>query len=224
VGDSPVRLISPAEGTDLVAGTMAEVAWEPLAAYPELPALEEWEAFLSLDGGITYAWRLTPHLDQDVRRIAFRVPVLPTTDARILLRFGDEQRETAVVLPQRFTIRAPALLGPLSDPAPLAAATAGETALPGQRGVAGWVEGSRRGSGLRQVVAAGGLALTAALALPDVQPVFAVLSSETAPLEIAAAHAIGPEAPPAAVASRIPGQAPARPCPDLLLLTQRQNE
>ena len=96
----------PAADTALVAGGDAEIAWEPLASFATLGKVEEWEAFLSLDGGATYPFRLTPHLDQDLRRFRWRVPAAPSADARLLFRFGDERREVAVVLPQRFAIAA----------------------------------------------------------------------------------------------------------------------
>jgi hypothetical protein len=235
--DATVQLLSPAENVDLIAGASAQIAWQPLAAYRELPAVEEWEAFLSLDGGATFPWRLTPHLDQDVRRIAFRVPPLASSDARLLLRIGDERRETPVLLPQRFVIRAaaaaPALTAALDagrldrahfDSGALVASAPGEPALPGQHGVLAWVDGSRRGEGLRQVVAGAGASLTAALTLTESQPILCVLSAATAHSEIAAPRAIGAAVPPTPASARAPALVPARPCPDLLLLTQRQNE
>lgn len=48
---------APRAGAELAAGSLATVAWDgpPRGA-------EEWEAFLSLDGGRTYRLRITPHL------------------------------------------------------------------------------------------------------------------------------------------------------------------
>src|SRR4051812_13772676 len=152
----PVRLVAPRAGATLAAGSTAELEWTPLAGFDHLSKIEEWEAFLSVNGGASYPLRITPHLDQDLRRIRFQVPPLPTPDARILLRFGDEDRETAVVLPERFSILASPHLLPALDPAfglACRATAPGEPALPGQAGVVAWVEGSRRGGGLRQVVA-----------------------------------------------------------------------
>lgn len=151
---APVEMLTPRHGATLVAGSAAELEWRAAGSFDRFPQVEEWEAFLSLDGGATYPVRITPHLDQDLRRIRWQVPPVATPDARILLRFGDEHKETAVELPARFAIAAsPAvetgfLLARL-------AATEGEAALPGKNGVAAWMEGSRRGGGLRQVVAAG---------------------------------------------------------------------
>ncbi|HKH49127.1 MAG TPA: hypothetical protein VKM72_31050 [Thermoanaerobaculia bacterium] len=149
----PVRLVSPRAGATLVVGTTAELEWAPLALFPDLSEVEEWEAFLSLDGGATYPVRITPHLDQDLRRVRWQVPDLPTADASILLRFGDEQRETAVELPSRFSIAASPVLPDALLPLARQVAAPGEPALPGRAGVVAWVEGSRRGGSLRQVVA-----------------------------------------------------------------------
>jgi hypothetical protein len=149
----PVRLAAPLDGGVLQEGSLAELAWEPLAAFAALEQSEEWEAFLSLDGGAHYTVRITPHLDRDLRRVLWQVPPTPTTDARLLLRFGNERVEAAFELPQRFTIAGP--------PAPRAglaldrvALGRGEPALPGQAGVVSWVEGTRRGGSLRAVTTA----------------------------------------------------------------------
>src|SRR5947208_6079938 len=145
---APVRLLAPQAGATLAAGSTAELEWAPAPGFARFPAVEEWEAFLSLDGGATYSLRITPHLDQDLRRVRFQVPPVPTPDARILLRFGDERHETALELPGGFAIAAsPGLESALTFSR--RAASAGEPALPGRAGVAAWIEGSRRGGGLR---------------------------------------------------------------------------
>jgi hypothetical protein len=96
-----VRLTAPARAV-LDGGARAEVAWE---ADRPLPAqIGEWEAFLSVDGGRHYRTRITPHLDARVRRFTFNVPNVSSTDARILLRLGDEEHERIVHLPQSFVI------------------------------------------------------------------------------------------------------------------------
>jgi hypothetical protein len=150
---APVRLVAPVDSGALPAGSIAEITWEPLEPFDLLAKADEWEAFLSLDGGAHYTVRITPHLDRDLRRIFWQVPATPTRDARLLLRFGDEHLETAYELPQRFSITA--------APEPVFAAVPvrlahgrGEAALPGQAGVVAWVEGTRRGGGARHVEAA----------------------------------------------------------------------
>jgi hypothetical protein len=140
------RLLAPEEGATLVAGELAVVEWQ------EAPAgAEEWEAFLSVDGGRTYPLRVTPHLDLSIRRFSFQVPSLPTRAARVLLRFGDERREVEVETPQRFSIVAG---GPAAWTPPRTALSRGEKARPHEEGVVFWVEGARDGSGLRLVSAA----------------------------------------------------------------------
>jgi hypothetical protein len=226
----PVRLLSPRPDATLIAGTTAELAWTPLAPFLDLSEVEEWEAFLSLDGGATYPVRITPHLDQDLRRVRWQVPDLPTPRAAILLRFGDEHRETAVELPVRFAILASTV--PSADQGALALArrvmALGETALPGQAGVVAWVEGSRRGGSARQVVAA--------------EPLDGIRTG----FEPRAAHAVVAEAVSEPLPSGAPGRGPAKNAgseppagrraalaragtapslpSNILLLIQRQNE
>jgi hypothetical protein len=225
----PVHLLAPWGGATLAAGSTAELEWTPGERFAELQEVQEWEAFLSLDGGATYPVRITPHLDQDLRRIRFQVPPLPARDVRILLRFGDETRETAVELPERFAIAAaPGLLPVLDRTLPLAqpAYVAGEPALPGHAGVVAWVEGSRRGGGLRQVVAAEAPSLRSRLAPPEAHGEAAVLAAEpTPPQSPGSVPETGDSAPPAGRRSAL-SRAGTGPFlrHDILLLIQRQNE
>ena len=227
---APVRLVAPDAGATLTAGTTAELEWAPLAAFTGLPEVEEWEAFLSLDGGATYPLRITPHLDQDLRRVLWQVPDLPTPHASILLRFGDEHRETAVELPVRFSIAAPPVPSSWWSALALArrVAAPGEPALPGRAGVVSWIEGSRRGGSQVQVVAAEPLAGLQ----PGFDPVRAHREvSETvseplptgSPLARAPAKGPGAEPPVRRGASRAAARIPEPPF-DILLLIQRQNE
>src|SRR5437870_4515174 len=96
-----VRVVLPATGTTLRGGSFAELQWSAA----QLPAKsEEWEAFLSIDGGKYYAFRITPHLDIDMRRFTFVVPNVDTRNARILIRTGNEVHETHFESPGRFAI------------------------------------------------------------------------------------------------------------------------
>ena len=137
------HLTAPVAGVELTAGSQAAVEWEGTPP----PGAEEWEAFLSLDGGRTYPLRITPHLDLSIRRFAFRVPQLPTRDARLLLRFGDERREMEIETPERFAIGAHARFWA----PPMPALVPGERPRPRDPGVVLWVEGSRDGTGLHEV-------------------------------------------------------------------------
>ena len=224
--ETAVRLVAPAADATLQAGSLAEISWEAQAPFDRLPAVEEWEAFLSLDGGAHYAVRITPHLDSGLRRVLWQVPATPTGDARLLLRFGDEHQETACELPQRFAIAAPS--GRRLDLAPARLAlTRGEPALPGQPGVVAWVEGTRHGGSARPVVAAeppaaapgrsmaesgGETAVCEAAGGPGFDPAAAV--DAAGPVSLSAPHRASPA----------PERTdPAAPVP-ILLQSQRRNE
>ena len=220
-----VRLEAPRAGEVLTGGATAELAWAPQGPFERLAHIEEWEAFLSFDGGATYPVRITPHLDLDLRRVRWQVPSIPTRNARLLLRFGDERRETCVELPQRFTIVEASWAPPLFEGA-TPAASRGEPALPGQPGVVAWVEGSRRGGSWQPRVATGAPDLRESFRTPVSHSEAAVLESEDRP--------DGPPAPATTgggAAFPLPGQSLAAagrhsflPSIDILLLTQRQNE
>jgi len=140
-----VELVAPAAGTELAAGGQVEVGWRPLGDAPV--RFEEWEVFLSLDGGATWPFRLTPHLDATRRRAIVDLPPFASADARFLFRFGDERDERELPLPRAFAI-APAR-GAAATVAPRIAPRRGEAARAGQRGVAWWVEGPRSGASTR---------------------------------------------------------------------------
>ncbi len=138
-------LLEPRAGAVLRGGSFATVAWSSAA----LPAnAEEWEAFLSLDGGEYYAFRITPHLDIARRQFTWVVPNVDTTKARILIRAGDEGRETLFEIPATFSIvrNARAAL-PLGTIAP---ATQPEAAREGDPCVVAWTDGDRAGGALVQ--------------------------------------------------------------------------
>jgi hypothetical protein len=222
----PVQLAAPRAGETLRAGDMAELAWEPRGVAAGLHHVEEWEAFLSFDGGATYPVRITPHLDLALRRVRWQVPAIPTHDARILLRFGDERQETIVELPQRFAIAPSPWPAPLFGGGARRAASPGEPALPGRPGVVAWVEGSRQGGALRAVVAAPPPALEDALRMPAAGFETAILATEGAPVQITALPVASGAAPPPSPRRRFSSAGtPASLQPlDILLLTQRQNE
>jgi hypothetical protein len=218
-----VRLAAPAEGASLRAGALAELAWEPLAATAHA---EEWEAFLSLDGGAHYTIRITPHLDRDLRRVLWQVPATPTRDARLLLRFGNEREETAVELPQRFSIAGSG--GPPGfEAAPVRLALGrGEPALPGHAGVVAWIEGDRRGGSAHAVVAT---EPPSAQSLPSIAESAAERAAlETTPrptFDPAAETSGGPVAPSApSSALAIPERTRSTSSIPILLQSRRRNE
>lgn len=87
----PIEQLAPSQGAVLVGGGSAELRWSELPAFARLHDVEEWEAFLSLDGGKSYPFRITPHLDRDLRTLRWQVPPVASADARLLFRFGNEE-------------------------------------------------------------------------------------------------------------------------------------
>lgn len=139
-----VRLITPAPGTVLRGGSTTELSWELSAE--AIPGASEWEVFLSVDGGRRYPYRLTPHLNLTLSRFRVELPDVPTSSARFLLRFGDEQSEHEIEIPETFEIRSG--LTPSASRIELRAHH-GEAARPGLPGVVRWVDGTRDGKSLR---------------------------------------------------------------------------
>jgi hypothetical protein len=147
--ESPrVRLLQPAQESSLTGGTTALLRWSA-DDVAQRPGVEEWEAFLSLDGGRYYGARITPHLDISIREFRWVVPNVESADARILIRFGNEREEIAVEFPGslRITPSVPSAIASAS----VRATTPGERARPGDPGVAVWVEGDRSGGRLMDV-------------------------------------------------------------------------
>jgi len=143
--DVRVVLHAPREGEVLRGGERATVSWSA-ASLPRF--VEEWEAFLSVDGGTYYAYRLTPHLDLEQREFTFEVPNVETEEARILIRAGDERREIELDVPQRFVIRRDPLHALAAPALKIDEEERGEAARPGDRGVVEWIDGNRDGSHL----------------------------------------------------------------------------
>jgi len=233
--ETPVRLLAPGEGAVLAAGSMATLEWAPEAALERQgrsEGWEEWEAFLSLDGGATYPVRITPHLDRDLRQVRFKVPSLPTANGRLLLRVGDERRETAFELPQRFAISAaaPGMLGMEGSALDLTRKVwrRGEPARPGEPGVLAWVEGTRQGGSLREVVAAEPARVLPGLSLPAGGPAMDAVDAIATEAPPSGAPAADPGdlslPPPPRAAATASARAPLPAAADILLLIQRQNE
>src|SRR5712692_3867101 len=99
-----VRLVEPSSGTTLTGGSTAIIKWSGAVDHDR--QIEEWEAFLSVDGGRYYAVRITPHLDLSIREFRWTVPNVGSHDARIMLRFGNEEHEQTIELPLSLTIEA----------------------------------------------------------------------------------------------------------------------
>jgi hypothetical protein len=140
-----LRVTAPPAGAMLHGGAFATLEWTA-GALP--PYAEEWEAFLSIDGGRYYAFRITPHLDIDRKRFDFLVPNVDTGNARILIRTGDERRESLVELPERFSIVRDAHAEQLLPK--VLQCGRGEAARDGDPAVVSWTDGERNGSGITQ--------------------------------------------------------------------------
>jgi hypothetical protein len=224
-GAPAVELIAPAPGTALVAGGQVAVEWRSAEGAP--PRFEEWEVFLSLDGGATWPFRLTQHLDATRRRALVELPPFPTGDARFLFRFGDEREERELELPHAFAIAAasPSRAPLVATPWRLAAGR-GEPARRHLPGVAWWIEGPRSGASARLFVSeelAAGLSAGARLAAAPLGLGPAERDGERPPVALPAAVADVelPRTPPRSTLAADPS--PPRSS-DLLALHGRRNE
>jgi hypothetical protein len=150
-GAFDVRLTEPGEHVDLVAGSTVSIAWE---ARNQPAGVEEWEAFLSINGGRSYPIRLTPHLDVAIQRFTWTVPSLPGAEASLLLRFGDERNERRFVFPARMRIKG-AMPRDLFGYKAFAETVSLRSQKKDDHGekLVEWVEGSRDGSRLQQIFA-----------------------------------------------------------------------
>jgi len=98
---------APDRGITLVAGTLARVRWTRDVGPDE--RLREMELVLSLDGGRTFGVRVTGEVEPGVSQIDWRVPSLPTSQARLALRAGSGSRESEriVLVSEEFAIASP---------------------------------------------------------------------------------------------------------------------
>lgn len=154
---SLVEWVSPRPGAVWRAGEAVTLEWRREEPWPRGLDVEEWEAFLSLDGGRTFPIRLTPHLEAGLRAVRLRVPALPTEHASVLLRLGNERREVEWPVPGEFRIEA----GPYAVDGELSSLAVqrfkvgrGESARAGDAGVVVWAEGRRDGGDWHAATAA----------------------------------------------------------------------
>ena len=143
---------SPRQGHEASAGDLLQISWDAPAAKLAQRGIEEWEVFLSLDGGRSFRLRITPHLDVQSRSFFWRIPEGLSGEAHLLLRIGDEREEFEHDPGIRFFIRPAAATSRARD-LDESVATLGESARPGEPGVVAWVEGDRAGTRLRRRVA-----------------------------------------------------------------------
>jgi hypothetical protein len=85
-GNYRVKLISPVAGQVLYGGQQIMVEWRH--TLPHTPGACESEAWLSLDGGITFTW--IAFLAPNNTSLLWTVPNTPTNSAVLDIRFGCE--------------------------------------------------------------------------------------------------------------------------------------
>jgi hypothetical protein len=95
---SPGHLLFSDERPTFRAGDVVNLQWTPLP-----PEAEEFELLLSLDGGRRFV-RLTEMQGPGARTLEWRVPNLPSDDARLRLRMGRMGEEIELELSAPFTI------------------------------------------------------------------------------------------------------------------------
>jgi len=94
-GTYAAKLVSPQAGDVVFHGQKVRIMWEAL--YPKLPVNLSWceaEIFLSLDGGVTFPFIITPiqfDPNNSIRSFDWTVPNTPTAAAVLDIRFGCEQ-------------------------------------------------------------------------------------------------------------------------------------
>lgn len=103
-----LRILEPAAGAVLAPGDAVVVRWEGSAE-----GSREMELLLSLDGGTSYAVRLSRELLPGSRAFTWRVPALPSADARLAIRAELFGRETVVATGPSFVIASPEAPTPL---------------------------------------------------------------------------------------------------------------
>jgi hypothetical protein len=98
-GGYSATLISPTAGTVLYSGQSVRVEWS--ATLPQTDAgMCEAELFLSLDGGRTFTFCITPQMDPKARYFYWTVPNMPTKTAVLDIRFGCEHYYPECYAPQ----------------------------------------------------------------------------------------------------------------------------
>jgi hypothetical protein len=139
------EVYSPRAGETLHGGSFAQLTWSP----GQLPShADEWEAFLSIDGGAHYAFRITPHLNLNLHSVTWLVPNVDAREARILIRVGDEKHERHFESAFTFAIVRDAAD---SSPPVTFVGTRAEAAREGDEPVVAWAEGDRSGTRVAQV-------------------------------------------------------------------------
>jgi hypothetical protein len=101
-GQYVARLISPVAGQVLLPGQQVRVEWKTSLPNVDL-AWCELELYLSVDGGASFPFRITPQLDPRATFFYWTVPNIPTTKAVLDVRFGCEGTYPESYSPQRLS-------------------------------------------------------------------------------------------------------------------------
>jgi len=88
-GAYSAQLISPTAGQVLYPGQRVRVEWKTVLPNIDLSWCEL-ELYLSVDGGATFPFRITPQLDPRAAFFYWTVPNMPTAAAVLDIRFGCE--------------------------------------------------------------------------------------------------------------------------------------
>ena len=88
-GNYAAKLIAPTAGQILVPGQQVRVEWKTVLPHVDLSWCEL-ELYLSLDGGSSFPFRITPQLDPRAAFFYWTVPNMPTNTAVLDIRFGCE--------------------------------------------------------------------------------------------------------------------------------------
>lgn len=98
-GGYSATLILPTAGAVLYPGQRVRVEWSATLP-PTKAGMCEAELFLSLDGGRTFTYCITPQMDPNVRYFYWTVPNMPTKYAVLDIRFGCEHYYPECYAPQ----------------------------------------------------------------------------------------------------------------------------
>jgi len=85
--------LSPSAGEALSPGAIVEVRWAPICRTAEQREIDEAEIVLSLDGGRTFPVRVSPDLNPCTAKYVWKVPALPSGEARLALRAGMDESD-----------------------------------------------------------------------------------------------------------------------------------
>ncbi len=140
---SAPRLASPPPGAVVRSGDTVTLA----VANPPAGA-DEWEAFVSVDGGRSFSLRVTPHLPIGELSFPWIVPTVPSPDVRVRVRFGVGGVEREFLFDEAFSIAT----GPGGGVIAPARSAIGASPAAGEEGTVAWVD--RDAGGVRLVVPA----------------------------------------------------------------------